>query len=151
MPKFLNYIGIVVLIFGLILVRKFENELFYDPFLEYFKGDSFHSAFPQYDLIKIVLHVSFRYVLNSLLSLGIIYLLFRDWKKVKFAALVLLVFWIVLLPIYLYMVETQFTIGSNVGFYVRRFLIQPLLLLILIPAFYYQQFMAQNQKSTEDF
>lgn len=145
MNRWIRYILVGILIFGLILVRRFETVLFYDPFLSYFKGDIFNAKFPQYDLTKVSIHIIFRYFLNSLLTLGIIGLLFWDLKKVKFTAYILLSFLVVLLPIYLYLIEIQFSLGSNVGFYVRRFLIQPLLLLILIPAFYYQIYQNQNK------
>ncbi|HAD79058.1 MAG TPA: exosortase F system-associated protein, partial [Flavobacteriaceae bacterium] len=34
--KYLRYAIAVLLVFGLILVRKFEDVLFYDPFIKYF-------------------------------------------------------------------------------------------------------------------
>lgn len=149
MSKWIRYIFTAVLIFGLILVRKYEDILFYDPFLAFFKGDFLNKEFPEYDLVRISIHIIFRYVLNSILSLGIIGLLFWSWKYVKFTALVLLGFLIILLPIYLFMIESEFSIGENLGFYIRRFLIQPMVLLILIPAFYYQKFL-KNQHSKEN-
>ena len=57
----------------------------------------------------------------------------------KFSAAVLVAFLIILLPVYIYFIENEFHLGENIGFYIRRFLIQPLLLLILIPAFFYQR------------
>ena len=149
MSKWIRYIFTAVLIFGLILVRKYEDILFYDPFLAFFKGDFLNKEFPEYDLARISIHIIFRYVLNSILSLGIIGLLFWSWKYVKFTALVLLGFLIILLPLYLFMIESEFSIGENLGFYIRRFLIQPMVLLILIPAFYYQKFL-KNQNSKEN-
>lgn len=136
---------IAVLTLGLILVRYFEDVLFYDPFLAYFKGDFLNTALPEYDPLKISIHIVFRYVLNSLLSLGIIWFLFEEVRKLKFTALVLFVFLILLLPLYLYMIEIEFKFGENVGFYVRRFLIQPMLLLVLIPAFYYHDFLNKEK------
>ena len=149
MSKWIRYIFTAVLIFGLILVRKYEDILFYDPFLAFFKGDFLNKEFPEYDLARISIHIIFRYLLNSILTLGIIGLLFWSWKYVKFTALVLLGFLIILLPIYLFMIESEFSIGENLGFYIRRFLIQPMVLLILIPAFYYQKFL-KNQNSKEN-
>ena len=149
MNKWIRYIFTAVLIFGLILVRKYEDILFYDPFLAFFKGDFLNKEFPEYDLARISIHIIFRYLLNSILTLGIIGLLFWSWKYVKFTALVLLGFLIILLPIYLFMIESEFSIGENLGFYIRRFLIQPMVLLILIPAFYYQKFL-KNQNSKEN-
>lgn len=149
MSKWIRYILAAVLIFGLILVRKYEDILFYDPFLAFFKGDFLNKEFPEYDLTQISIHIVFRYVLNSILTLGIIGLLFWSWKYVKFTALVLLGFLLILLPLYLFMIESEFSIGENLGFYIRRFLIQPMVLLILIPAFYYQKFL-KNQHSKEN-
>lgn len=149
MNKWIRYIFTAVLIFGLILVRKYEDNLFYDPFLAFFKGDFLNKEFPEYDLARISIHIIFRYLLNSILTLGIIGLLFWSWKYVKFTALVLLGFLLILLPLYLFMIESEFSIGENLGFYIRRFLIQPMVLLILIPAFYYQKFL-KNQNSKEN-
>lgn len=149
MNKWIRYIFTTVLIFGLILVRKYEDILFYDPFLAFFKGDFLNKEFPEYDLARISIHIIFRYLLNSILTLGIIGLLFWSWKYVKFTALVLLGFLLILLPLYLFMIESEFSIGENLGFYIRRFLIQPMVLLILIPAFYYQKFL-KNQNSKEN-
>ncbi|MFA5619588.1 MAG: exosortase F system-associated protein [Weeksellaceae bacterium] len=147
MNKWLRYGMAGVLIFGLILVRRFEEILFYDPFLQYFKGDFMRGNFPEYDTPKIALNIFFRYALNSVLTLGIIGVLFADWRKVRFTAIILTIIFLVLLPIYLYMAHIQFSIGENIGFYIRRFLIQPILLLLLIPAFYYLDF---QKKQTED-
>lgn len=149
MNKWIRYTLAAVLIFGLILVRKYEDILFYDPFLAFFKGDFLNKEFPEYDLARISIHIIFRYLLNSILTLGIIGLLFWSWKYVKFTALVLLGFLLILLPLYLFMIESEFSIGENLGFYIRRFLIQPMVLLILIPAFYYQKFL-KNQHSKEN-
>lgn len=144
MNKWLRYGLAAVLIFGLILVRKFETELFYDPFLAYFKSDFYNSEFPQYDLGKLILNILFRYFLNLLLSVLIIGLIF--WRKdyMKYTAYIWLGFLAVFLPLYVYFIETHFSLGENYGFYIRRFLIQPVLLLILIPAFFYHQQTAGN-------
>lgn len=147
MNKYLRYSLVVLLVFGLVLVRGFEEKLFYDPFLVYFKTGFSGKALPDYDLTKVSLHILFRYSLNGLLSLGIIGLLFWDLKKVKFSAMVLGMAFLVLLPIYIWMIETDFSIGENLGFYFRRFLIQPIFLMILVPAFYYLEF--QKKQAAE--
>lgn len=145
--KWLNYLIAFALVFGLILVRMYENQLFYDPFLAYFKGDYFNAEFPDYSLRKVSIHIIFRYSLNALISLGIIWFLFKDKQKLKFSAFVLLSFLIVLLPLYLYMIKTEFSIGQNIGFYIRRFLIQPMLVLMLVPAFFYHQYLIKKDKT----
>lgn len=144
MNKWIRYGLAAVVIFGLILVRKFETELFYDPFLAYFKTDFYHSEFPQYDLGKLILNILFRYFLNLLLSVLIIGLIF--WRKdyMKYTFYIWIGFLVVFLPLYIYFIETEFSLGENYGFYIRRFLIQPVLLLLLIPAFFYHQQIAKS-------
>lgn len=137
MSKWFRYLLVAVLIVCLILVRKFETDLFYDPFLKFFQGDFYNNSFPDYDLSKIIIGIVFRYGLNALLSILIIWLIFDNKKYALFTFYAELILFIILLPIYLYMVKTEFHLGENFGFYIRRFLIQPLLLLILIPAFFY--------------
>ena len=145
MNKWLRYALAAVLIFCLILVRRFETELFYDPFLEFFKGDFLNNDYPQYDLTKVILSIFSRYFLNTFISILIIGLIFWNKKYMLFSAYVFIGFFLILLPIYVYFGETEFSFGENFGFYIRRFLIQPVLLLILIPAFYYQQFLAKKE------
>lgn len=81
MNKYLRYFLVGILVVGLILVRYFENQLFYDPFLAYFKGDFFQKPLPDYQMGKIAVHIIFRFFLNGLLSLGIIGFLFWDKRK----------------------------------------------------------------------
>ncbi len=146
MNKWLRYGLAAVLVFGLILIRKFETQLFYDPFLAYFKTDFYHSEFPQYDLGKVILNILFRYFLNLLLSVLIIGLIFWRRDYMKYTGYVWIGFLIVFLPLYVYFIETRFSLGENYGFYIRRFLIQPVLLLLLIPAFFYHRQNAGNPR-----
>ncbi|NNK88766.1 MAG: exosortase F system-associated protein, partial [Flavobacteriaceae bacterium] len=39
MPKSLRYILIMLSVIALAAVRFFENDLFYDPYLQFFKSD----------------------------------------------------------------------------------------------------------------
>lgn len=146
MNKWLRYVLAAVLVFFLVLVRKYETDLFYDPFLQYFKGDFINNEYPEYDLTKVILSIISRYVINAIISILIIGLIFWSRKYMLFTSYVFAGFFLVLLPIYIYFVETEFSLGENMGFYIRRFLIQPILLLILIPAFYYQQFVGANRR-----
>ena len=135
--KRLFYIGLALL--GLILVRTFEDELFYDPFLSFFKTDYQNKSLPDFDGISLFFGLLIRYVLNMLLSLGIIYLLFKQLQLVRFAMLLYCVFFVVLIVLFfglLYFFEQP---DYLILFYIRRFLIQPLFLVLFIPAFYYQQ------------
>lgn len=137
MNALLRYSLILLLIFGLILIRAFEDSLFYDPFLAFFKSDFNNANTPHYNDFKLLTNHLFRFGLNSLLSLSIIYLLFLKKSYIQFSAIVLLVGFIFSLIGYWYCLKSDFYLGYNVGFTIRRVLIQPIILLILIPALFF--------------
>lgn len=123
----------------LIAVRLFENELFYDPFLSYFKSDYINQPFPNVDKLSLFLSLFFRYFLNSTLSLAFIFLLFREKEMVKFAGFLYLFFFLTLLLVLFYIIVFDENPNHLIFFYVRRFLIQPLFLVLFVPAFFYQK------------
>ena len=126
-------------ILGLVFVRAFENQLFYDPFLQFFKYDYQNKPLPSFDAMKLFLGLFFRYVLNTFLSLAIIYLLFKQLQLVKFSALLFVVLFVVFMLLFFGILQFFEQPDYLVLFYIRRFLIQPLVLVLFIPAFYYQQ------------
>lgn len=123
----------------LIAVRLFENELFYDPFLSYFKSDYTNQPFPNVDKLSLFLSLFFRYFLNSTLSLAFIFLLFREKEMVKFAGFLYFFFFVTLLLVLFYIIVFDENPNHLIFFYVRRFLIQPLFLVLFVPAFFYQK------------
>jgi exosortase F-associated protein len=134
-----NKIGIsilIVLCFG--LIRAFENSLFYDPFLVYFEAEFKNVPYPEVDVLKLVCGLLLRYSLNSVLSLALIYNLFRDIEILKFSIFLYLFFLVFLIGVFVLILE-YFPDGNWLLFYVRRFIIQPIFVLLFIPAFYYQQ------------
>lgn len=125
-------------LFGLlILIRVFENELFYDPYLVFFQNDYLYIDSPRRELAKLVAFTSLRYWLNTGISLAILYLFFKERSVIKFAAILYVFAFIVLMLLYLYFVVNPRREDYYMFFNVRRFLIQPIGLLVLIPAFYY--------------
>ena len=125
-------------LFGLlILIRIFENSLFYDPFLMFFKNDYLYIYSPRREVFKLTAFTSLRFVLNTLISLGILYVLFKDKSIVKFSAIIYGISFLILITLFLYFVVNPRQEDYYLFFNIRRFLIQPLLLLLLIPAFYY--------------
>lgn len=127
---------IVVICFG--FIRAFEKQLFYDPFLEYFDSDFKGDSFPEVDVFKLFVGLLFRYLLNTILSIILIYSLFRDVDMFKFSIL-LYSFFLVLLFGMFFLILKFYPEGNWLLFYVRRFIIQPIFVLLFIPAFYYQQ------------
>ncbi|MGO4772518.1 exosortase F system-associated protein [Flavobacterium sp. W22_SRS_FK3] len=131
---------VVVLCLG--LVRAFENQLFYDPFLDYFESDFKNLPIPEFDVLKLFFGLFFRYLLNTILSLILIYNLFRVPGILKFTTFIY-VFFLVMLFVMFFIILNYFPESNWLLFYVRRFIIQPILVLLFIPAFYYQ---GQNLK-----
>jgi exosortase F-associated protein len=131
---------LIVLFLG--IVRTMEDQLFYDPFLVYFQSDFKEMPFPHVDNFKLFAGLLFRYALNSVLSLILIYVLFRDIEILKFSVFLYVFFLILLLGMFFVILEC-YPNANWLLFYVRRFIIQPIFVLLFIPAFYYQQ---QNLK-----
>lgn len=139
--KFTILIAIlVVFCFG--VIRAFEDQLFYDPFLDYFKEGFKNLPFPEVNQFKLFLGLFLRYILNTVLSLVLIYALFPDVEILKFTTF-MYGFFLLLLFVMFYVIIEYFSNASWLLFYVRRFIIQPIFVLLFIPAFYYQQ---QNLK-----
>ena len=139
MPKSVRYILIILSVIALAAIRFFENELFYDPYLQFFKSEYLYIDSPRRETFKLTMFTSMRYLLNSLISLWIIFLVFRDRGMVKFAGLLYVIAYVLLVLIFLYFVINPRQEDYYLFFNIRRFLIQPLILLIILPAFYYHR------------
>ena len=133
----MTYILLLVLFGLLVLIRVFENELFYDPYLLFFRSDYLQMDFPNREILKLTLYTTLRFAMNTVISLGIIYIFFRDTSVVKFSALMYTIAYVVLLGFFLYFVIHPRQEDYYLFFNFRRFLIQPILLILLVPAFYY--------------
>lgn len=135
----LNFFLVFIFIMMLLLIRAFESTLFYDPFLDYFHNGYLTLPFPVFDNLQLFFGMTFRYFLNTLLSLAIIYVIFRDKNIMKFVSILYLIFFGILI-IWFFTILLFLDENSNfILFYVRRFLIQPLFLLLFIPALLYQK------------
>lgn len=138
----------IPLIFGLFLlliaVRAYGTKLFYDPFIYYFKNDYLSQPIPDYETTKLFLNILFRYAINTLISLGIIYLAFQKKTLVVFSIKFYVVAFFLMSVTYYLLLKTGFENGYLLGFYARRFLIHPIFVLVLLPAFYYQQRLLAN-------
>lgn len=138
MKKVVKIALIVVPIVFLILVRLFEERLFYDPFLQYFNESFRRESIPDFNGIQLFFNHLFRFILNTGISLWLLWLLFKNLQFIKIAAFLYVILFILLLPAYFVLISSNLEIHTLVTFYIRRFLIQPILVFILIPAFYYQ-------------
>ncbi len=136
--KLINWIFVAFGVAGLIGVRVFEDRLFYDPFLDFFHAEN-KSILPKFEWIPLIFGHLFRFILNLFFSLVVVHFLFKNKKwTVQAAALIVIVFALTF-PVYLYCVTTNFNIGLLFSFFIRRFVIQPLALLLIVPLFYYRK------------
>lgn len=79
-----------------------------------------------------------RYLLNDLLSIALIYGLFYNTAYLRFAFWVLLFGLIILLPLYLAIYIHQPQGYSSMISHLHRLVLNPVLMMLLIPAFYLQ-------------
>lgn len=137
--KILNWLLVIAGICGLISVRMLEDKIFYDPFLEYFHEAIKNIAFPHFEWGKLIAGHLFRFMLNLALSCLIIQCLFKNRRWTVQAALLITIIFVITFPIYLYCIYDKFELGYLFSFYMRRFVIQPLALLLIVPMFYYRK------------
>lgn len=138
MSKTTKIVFIGLLFLMLIAVRAFVQPYFYDPLIEYFKGNYLYNTFPEINLGYLFLNIFYRFLLNTIISLTIIYVVYSDLKVLRFSVKFYAIAF-VLLCLFLFLLLNDHHQGYRLVFYVRRFLIHPIFLLILLPAFYYQK------------
>lgn len=130
----------ILLILGLVgilaLVRLYEYRFFYDPFMYFFER-AFQSGETIDYSFKMFFNVFLRFLVNTFISLLILWVAFRSREIIKFAGIIYAAFFIVLFPLFIYLMHHVQPGDYLAAFYVRRFLAHPLLILILLPAFYY--------------
>ncbi len=131
----------------LILVRAFQNQLFYDPFIKYFSNDFLSSPMPEYNGLKLFSNLFLRYLINTIISLAIIYVIFHKKGLVRFSIKFYIAAFIFLGIFYFLLLKMEMLDGYLLTFYIRRFLIHPVFVLILVPAFYYQQKLVKQSKN----
>jgi exosortase F-associated protein len=134
-----RFILAILFVLSFVLIRFYEDKLFYDPFLNYFKSDFNALPLPVYNSFYLFIGLLFRYGLNTVLSLGLIFVLFKDVEIVKFTTFLYAFFFVVLIFSFYAIIYFYGEHNNLMLFYVRRFLIQPIFILFFIPAFYYQK------------
>ena len=137
--KILNFILVFAGILGLISVRFLEDKIFYDPFLEFFKADYKVAQVPNFIWGKLMLSHFFRFALNLIFSAIVVHFIFLNKKWTIQAVFLMAVAFLFFFPIYLWCLYSKMEIGYLFTFSVRRFVIQPIILLLIIPIFYYRK------------
>jgi len=134
-----KHIIIAILLLILIAIRLFEKEFFNDGLITFFQYDYLHKSLPAISISHILFIDSIRFWLNTFISIGILYLLFHQKGIIRFLSLFYGTIYIILITTMWYLLS-HYEAGEYLAlFYVRRFVIQPVLLFILIPALLYQK------------
>jgi exosortase F-associated protein len=139
MRKIVRYPLVVLLLFLLVLIRAFEEELFYDPFILFFQNDFLYTSIPDFKYGRLIWNLFLRYSLNSIISMGVIYFAFEKIGFVILSSKLYIYGFLILAVVYSVLLFTSFDKGYLLPFYVRRFLIHPLFLLLLLAALYYEK------------
>jgi len=133
MLKLIKIVLITLLLGCFILIRAFESQWFYDPLLQYFKGDHLLKDLPKLDLSSLCISYSLRYGFNMLISFLILKVVFMKIPFFKsiftFYIIAFLLLSVLLFSTLLFEIE----VSNLLFFYLRRFLIQPIFILILFP------------------
>lgn len=137
--KILKVIMIGILFIALALIRVFENKLFYDPFILFYKNNYSTDILYNLDYTKLVINTFFRYALNTAFSIAILFVSFNKKEILRFALLFYSIGFLALITSYIFIILTLSKDTYQLFFYIRRFLIQPIFILLLLPAFYYQR------------
>tara|TARA_R110002012_G_scaffold3289_9_gene15362 strand:- start:42202 stop:42633 length:432 start_codon:yes stop_codon:yes gene_type:complete len=141
MKRTLKIFAVIILAGLLVLIRAFENTLFYDPLLHFFEMDYKFMPLPKMDTFALQTGIALRFLLNTIISLAIIWMIFRDREIIKLSLILYSFLFAILFMAFSFIIFTsEGSSGHFLLFYVRRFLIQPLFLLILLPAFYFQKY-----------
>ncbi len=141
--RFVIFFG-VLLVFALVSVRFFQELLFYDPLIVFFKSAyTSQTALPPLDLLRLIVHTAIRFWLNASISIVLILLLFCSRENFNILLFIYGTVFVLLLIAYVLVIVWYEVELHLLLFYIRRFLIQPMMLLILIPAFYYHRLMSK--------
>ena len=136
--KIFKTLTIIILFTLFALIRIFENKLFYDPFLEFYRQIHYTQYLPRIELSKIVVYTFIRYFLNFIISITILQIVFKNKNVLKFSIFFYIIMFVILISLYILTLLNLKQELFQVFFYIRRFLIQPIFILLLLPAFYYQ-------------
>ena len=94
------------------------------------------------DNIQFIINRSFRFIINDFSVILLIYVLFESRSLIRIAFALQLFEMLIILPLYFIFkihLEGASEISSPLLSFVHRIVVNPILMLLLIPAFYYQQ------------
>ncbi|MEQ8476356.1 exosortase F system-associated protein [Fulvivirga sp.] len=128
-----RYLIVFISVLGLLLAYLLQRDI-----------QSFFNQTLDSKYISFAVARTFRFIVNDLLVVLLIYGLFEKRKYVVFALYVQLVGIVLILTPYLVIRYYTNYNGPLVSF-MHRLIVNPLLMLLLIPAFYYQNNIPKNE------
>ena len=137
MTKNRKIVVVILAILALVAIRGFSESLFYDPLILFFKTNYQIEGLPELDFIGLLLNLSLRFWMNTLVSLVVLWVLFQKREIVQLSLLLYAALFVMLMVVFSILIKNYEPGSYQMLFYVRRFLIHPLPLLLLIPAFYF--------------
>jgi exosortase F-associated protein len=133
----MSFVAIILLILCLIAVRLFEDSLFYDPLIDYFKYQFHGVPLPELNSFLLIVSTTARYVLNSAISIGILYFLYKKRPYIKASLWIYAFALAILSPLFIILLQYESDFAKRALFYIRRFMIHPILLFVLVAGFYF--------------
>ena len=139
----IRFLGIIILL--LILVGSYlARNINYVAFLGDFATHGSYAGFENTTEYAFVLNKIVRFCLNEITMIGIIHLLFRKASFTRFSIFVMGIGFFVLLPLFFLF---WFWIGSHpITSMLHRLTLNPLLLMLLVPALYYQNVLSKESR-----
>ncbi len=131
-----------------VMVAVYVFQAYLDFYTVLFKWEvprvlDYTADFKEVDKLEYTVNKVFRYLLNDLCAIAIIYGLFGERKYVRFAFYVMTFGLVFILPIYLLLFFAQPEGYSSMISHLHRLVLNPVLMMLLIPAFYYQKFQSK--------
>jgi len=94
--------------------------------------------------VRFILNRSIRFIINDGLAIGLIFAIFYERKYVLFAIVIQIIgLFLFLLPYFILKINYPSYNGPLIS-YLHRLILNPTLLMLLIPAFYFQKIKGRN-------
>lgn len=132
-----KYIKLSIGILGLMLVYVLQRKLFYVLPFQIELGPQVYDR-EVIDTFPFIISKVIRFVLNDFFAILIINALFPERKYLTFAVWVFFIGFLLLLPLYLVLFLGYFNESFTYINHIHRLVMNPVLMMILIPAFYLQ-------------
>ncbi|MGY5354776.1 exosortase F system-associated membrane protein [Wenyingzhuangia sp. IMCC45467] len=136
MKRWMRFVLVVLLFLVLILIRGYEAILFYDPLDHYFQNDYLYLPLPEIDNKRLFISYFFRYLINSIISFAILKIAFPHRSFIRTIAFFYALAFVLLSSVLFSLMAFKIDVGYLFPFYIRRFIIHPVFVIVLLPFIY---------------